>query len=357
HGHFPPLVVPVRALASLRTEDDHRVTFALELADASGRLALNAEGHHDMTRGSGELRGQLKRLTFLPTVLEPSRLFPVLAGKFEEVDGAVDATGRISWDGGEPVSSLDLLVEVKRLTTGEITVENANTIVHFDSLFPPTTPPGQEILVGLIDVGVPMTRGRLLFQLRGDGSVEVELDELLLFGGSIGSEPFRLSPTDPNFAVDLEVSGVQLARILKLAEYGDFSATGLLDGTIPVVVENGEVAIRGGVLETRAGGGTLSYHPKEVGSALTEVDASTALFLDAIENFQYDTIRVSLDEGEAEELVLGLSLKGRNPDVYGGVPFALNVTITGPLDAILSRGLATYTLPERIRERILEFGD
>ena len=250
-------------------------------------------------------------------------------------------------------SDLDLSVVLRELTTSEVRVENSSAEIQFSQLLPPTTPPGQEIKIGVADVGVPLSDGRLVFELPGDGTIKAQVRELDMFGGLLNSEPFEYAPGMDPFTLVLAVNGVELEQLLAIAKLGDISASGTLDGVIPVTVENGEVAIRGGNLTSGEGGGILRYKPRDIGPALEAAEFSTGLFLQAVENFYYDSVQVTLDEGEAEDLVLGLQLKGKNPDLYAGAPFELNVNLSGPLRALLDRGIKTYKLPDRIRSQII----
>ena len=228
--------------------------------------------------------------------------------------------------------------------------------MRFESLFPLATAPEQVLTIARMDVGVPLTSGRLVYRLHEDGRLEARLTEFDLFGGRIESEPMMLDIATGDVTAVLNVTGMPLAQLLELTRFGELSATGVLDGTIPIVVEDGEVAIRGGVLDS-VGGGVLRYRPAAVGPALREVDRNTELFLRAVENFHYDRIHVGLDEGDAEEMILRFEIEGRNPELYGGTPVARNISLTGPLRRMLSRSLALYRLPERIGDELERFGE
>ena len=224
---------------------------------------------------------------------------------------------------------------------------------YCSAVLTPATPPDQVINIGLLDVGVPLSDGRLVFQILA-GRLEAQLHELDMFGGLLNSEPFVFEPGMDPFNVVMAVNGVQLGELLAIAKLGEVSATGTLDGVIPVFIENGEVAVRGGLLTSGEGGGILRYRPKDIGPALQKAEFSTGLFLQAVENFHYEKVRVTLDEGDAEDMVLGFHLEGKNPDLYGGAPFELNVNLTGPLRQLLDRGIKTYKLPDRIRQQVID---
>ncbi len=348
HGGDPAPVVPLTARLSVAPGDDGVLTLQGEAGDAGGRIRLAFEGRHDLASGRGAGDVTLEPLAFLPTVLQPEALFPVLAGRFREVDADIGFAGTARWGDGGFALPGTVSFEARSLGIDEVRVENARGDVVFEDLVVPRTPPGQTISVGLIDVGVPLTDGEVVVHLPGDGAVNAQLTELEMFGGSLESDPFSFRPPSRDVETVLRVEGVALDQMLAATKgAGELAVSGTLDGVIPLSFVDGEASIAGGQLATKDGGGVLRYVPGDVG-ALDEQEFSTGLFLDAVKNFHYDSISLSIDEGEAEDLRLGLQLRGNNPDLYGGAPLELNVNLEGPLQQVLSRGLATYTLPSRL---------
>jgi hypothetical protein len=53
---------------------------------------------------------------------------------------------------------------------------------------------------------------------------------------------------------------------------------------------------------------------------------------------------------------IALHLAGANPDLYDGHPVEFNLDLEGELANILRQGIASYQIPDRIRERMQGFG-
>lgn len=347
HSGRPAAVVPLSAQLKVTPQGDGTLALRGSAADAGGRIRLTVEGAHDLATGRGSAGATLAQLSFVPTVLQPDALFPILSGRFNEVDADVGFAGMLNWGNGGLTVTGTVTFEARTLGVAEVKVENATGEIVFEDLVTQRTPPGQTVAVGLIDIGVPLTNGDVIVHLPGDGTVNAQLAGLEMFGGSLESDPFTVEAGD--FETVLRVKGVALDQMLAATKgAGELAVSGRLDGTIPLSFIDGEASINGGQLATTAGGGVLRYAPGEVGDVLDAEEFSTGLFLEAVENFHYDSINLTLDEGEAEDLLLGLQLRGSNPDLYGGAPLELNVNLEGPLQQILTRGLATYTLPERL---------
>ena len=145
--------------------------------------------------------------------------------------------------------------------------------------------------------------------------------------------------------------------MLALARSSDLTATGTLNGSIPVAIDSGEVAIRDGVLESAPGGDSIRYRPTAVGPSLSEANERMELFLQIVDDFQYDKVKVTLNEDIDNEVEFRFKIEGHNKEVYKGIPVELNIAMDGPLRKILTQGLKTYQLPERILTGMKRFED
>jgi hypothetical protein len=77
-----------------------------------------------------------------------------------------------------------------------------------------------------------------------------------------------------------------------------------------------------------------------------------ALVLSALGDFRYDRLWLTLDRDRNGEATLSLHVRGNNPAFYDGYPVELNLALNGRLDRILHDSLASYSVPELVRERL-----
>lgn len=351
-----PIVVPLRLNVNA-TRRKGQIEFSGRLFDAPERLSVRASGRHDIAKNSGAASFDLDPLAFLPTVLQPRQLFPVLGNSLREVDGRIGGHARLQWQAGVPRSSASLFVELRSLDVEGAALENVAATITFDSLFPLSTPPNQEIHIGLLDIGVPLTQGRVEFQIQADGAIRAALRELDFFGGRIETDTIAIPSNLDGFSIPLRVTGVRLESLFALAEIGGLEATGTLNGTLPLVIVNGVVALRHGVLESAPGGGAIRYRPQSIGPALADANEGMKLFLQLVHDFTYDSVRVTLDEDPSGGVSSRFEIRGSNATVYDGIPVELNISMSGPLRDILHQSIKTYTLPERLLTRIQGAGD
>ena len=342
---------PLGADILLRTDEVGLLLVNARLADSGGDLNIDLAVRHNWLTGAGDATASIERITLAPGPFRLEQIFPVLHGMVSEAEGTIDLSAQARWLGSDLQTGARLQVELDRVATSEWSAEALSGAIDFDSLFPLTTPPDQEIRIGRLDIGLPVTNGRVRAQLKRDGVIEGRITGLDIFGGRIESDRFVFDPGSGDFSVVLHATGLRLDEVLASAEFGSLTSTGELSGDIPLRVTNGEVAISGGELRATSGGGVIVYTPGQGGAQVGAANDAMALVLEALENFHYDDVVMRVDEGAAEEMELRFSLSGRNPDLYDGKPLVLNITLSGPLQEILNRGRETLTLPTDILER------
>ena len=91
----------------------------------------------------------------------------MLGELLDEVSGTIALEGTLGWGAGDgrsrPISQL--LLERARLHGRAGPLQQVNGVVEIDRLSPLTTPPGQQLAIGLLDLGLPLTRGLIVFEL------------------------------------------------------------------------------------------------------------------------------------------------------------------------------------------------
>ena len=355
NGGDAAFVIPLRLAGAVDRTDD-RLAFTATVGDDAERLTAQLEGTHNLSTHDGRLGFETEGIGFAPGLVQPGHLFPLLRGLTEDVDGLVAAQGEIAWTNGEIIPDVTLLIENVSATIDQIRVEQVNTVIHMDGVWPPSTLAGQLVAVALLDAGLPLTDGVVSFRLTPEGIIDVDSAEWHWAGGTIGSGAQRIDPAVSEHDVVFDVADIDLAQVVALAEIGGIEASGLLSGRIPASFGDAGVVISGGVLEANAEGGVLRYKPDAAPSALRDAGEGATLMLAALENFEYELLRVTLDRRADGETNVGLHLRGANPSFYDGYPVEFNLNISAELDAMLQRGLESYRIPDVIAERLREFG-
>ena len=252
---------------------------------ATDRVVTLVDIRHDLSTGGGFANLDIEGLTF-DEQLQPEDLSVLALGVIANADGTITGNGRIDWSpSGQVTSTGSFSSDNLDFAAAFGPVKGASGTIEFSDLLGLTTAPNQKIRIGSVNPGIEVLDGEIEFSLQNG--------ELLAVSG--GSWPFMggtliLRNVDLNLGVSeersyiFEIVGLDAAQFIAQMELENISATGIFDGTIPIVFDaDGNGRIENGVLLSRAPGGNISY----VGE-LTYEDLS------AIANFAFDALR-SLD--------------------------------------------------------------
>lgn len=327
-------------------------TFASKTKPAA---SLEFSGTHHLGRGEGRFDVTVPKLVFDPDGLEPADLSPALKDVMKDVSGQIALVGEVEWQKDSLRSTADLLIEELGLTIGPARLERVNTLLHFDNLTPLTTAAGQELAIGLLDMGLPLTDGLVSMQLGEDGRLAVDQLTWRFADGKVRAEPFTFGSDVQDLTMVLEVDQLDLNGLFALTRLDGLSGEGRLDGSIPLTITDAGVAIDNGKLEA-TGSGVLRYKPDEASGALQAGGESIGLLLQALENFRYDELHITLDGRTDGKTDIGLHIRGANPDLYDGHPIEFNLELEGNLANIIQTNLSNYQIPDRIREKLQGFG-
>jgi hypothetical protein len=350
----PPLIAPLRLAGKADLIGDH-LSFAGILSDGAKRLSATVDIEHSFAANKGQLKLKMRPLVFKPGGLQPHDLVPPISPRIEEVTGNAAIGGAIAWSGGKVVSDLELLLQDLSFKSPQADVVRLNSVVEIDSLVPFTTRPGQQLAAGMVDVGLPLSDLIAAFRIEPGSQLVIENARLSLTGGEVTIPTVAINLADPRAELALNVKDVDLARLLQLAQIEGLAGTGSLSGRIPVSIAGDVVIIHNAALAA-TGPGSLRYAPATTPSALAGGGENVDMALQALSNFQYSDLTLTMSREAGGDTVALMKVKGRNPDFYGGYPVEFNLNISGKLDQIVDRSLAGYRIPESIRKSLGDFG-
>lgn len=338
--------------------------------DAEGEIVLEESAlqiarftaYHDVDDGVGRAEIRAADLQFSET-LQPYDITERARGMVENVRGPVSIVAEISWARDQILGvGLARLNGVSLATSTIPVVEDVRGDVYFDNIFELTTAPGQEIRIGLLDPGVTVRNGRVRFQLLDDQQVSIERAEFDFAGGVLAMAPatIRLGADETRFELALrDVEGSDMLRALHVQ---DLSVSGRFEGEFPLLLTRRSAFIQNGRLRA-LDGGMISY----TGAAGETTEGPARVAFDALREFQYDVLELTLDGDLGGEVVSSIEFSGRNTGeavdlgeiaavpglgnvTVRGVPFDFNVHITAPFRR-LAQTAATISDPTSLLDR------
>jgi hypothetical protein len=180
--------------------------------------------------------------------------------------------------------------------------------------------------------------------------------------GALGGQ-LSIAPGSWNFAaapvtVTLELDRLNLAQLLRVYPAEGLAGTGILSGTIPLLIDPATgVRVKRGRLGALEPGGQLQLSAERL-RALGQKNETMELVSKALENFNYSVLNSDIDYDENGTLMLGLHLKGSSPEVGDGRAVVLNINLEENIPALLTSlqlsGRVTDAVAERVKKLLKE---
>jgi Dicarboxylate transport len=174
-----------------------------------------------------------------------------------------------------------------------------------------------------------------------------------VFGGRLLlPEPALWDFGAPINTLTLRAQQWQLSDLVALQQDEDIQASGMLEGELPVTLDDGRIVIKKGYLRALPPGGSIRYSRNDTSRALGNKSTEVALALDLLSDFQYQVLSSTVDLDKAGNLQLGLSLAGHNPTLYEGRPVNFNINLEQNLDPLLQSLRLSDKLVKKIEKRL-----
>ncbi len=323
HDVPKPVIAPTEVRASGHMQKN---AFAF-----SGQLSVNKilnagfDGAYDVAHGAGSAKLDLAPLRFETRGKQPVDLVPIIGTAIEQVSGTLSGRATFAWGKDDPAVALSLKLDDVGFETSAVRVSALSGDVTLDSVLPPHTSQVQAATMKLHLPSLDEIPVDLRFSLPGDERLLIDSAMLGIAGGDLELANVELKQDAP-LSTTVGVKGVDLSQILTLIGVDGLTGTGTLDGQVPIRIATDGVSIPGGKLAAR-GPGTLAYG----GGALPDVAGtsgdSVRLLRQALGDFRYDSLVLTLDHKPVGGDSLLIALRGHNPAVLNSHPFAINVRL------------------------------
>jgi len=313
---------------------------------------------HDLTTAGGHADLFVDGIAFRPDGLQPRDLSESAYGVVSLVNGSVSGTGRIDWTEEAVTSRGEFTSAGLDFAAPFGPVTGASGTVVFTDLIGLTTAPAQRIQIAAINPGIEIYDGEVAFQLTGGQVIDVAGGAWPFLGGTL-----RLRPVTLNIGVEetrsyvIDIEGLEAGSFVERMDLNNVAATGVFDGTIPIVFDElGNGHLIGGMLVTRPPGGNLSY----VGQ-LTYEDLSYVgnLAFAALRDLRFSRAEILLDGPLTGELVTRVNFEGigQGETAQGNfitrkiaeLPIELRINIRAPFYQLMATTRSLYD-PSAVRD-------
>ena len=147
-----------------------------------------------------------------------------------------------------------------------------------------------------------------------------------VLGGRIELPLIRFDSSQDVNAFGIKVEGLQVSQLAALEADSGITATGTLDGLLPIILLPEGPQVPAGTLYARSPGGLINYQ-NDVAAALKDSDPTVGLAMQVLEDFHYDKLQTDITYQPNGELKLGLQFQGKNPTFFDGQATHLNLNL------------------------------
>lgn len=322
----------------------------------SDREIVRTSIRHDLDKGIGFAELDLPGILFDDT-LQPDSLTYLAEGVIALAEGTVSGKGRIDWTHDTVTSRGSFTTAKLDFAAAFGPVQGASGTVHFSDLLGLVTLPDQRFKIARMIPGIEVDDGEISFQLEPDRVLAVNWAQWPFLDGKLTLQPTRMVLGVAEVRrFTLKVDALNAARFISQMELGNLSASGLFDGTLPLVFDEEGGRIEGGELVSRAPGGNLSY----VGE-LTYKDMGTManFAFQSLRSLDFKRMEIALDGSLEGEIVTKLQFDGIRQGAgakrsiitrsLAGLPIQFNVNIRAPFQRLVSSFKGLYD-PRYIRD-------
>ncbi len=291
-------------------------------------------------------------IVFAPGKLQPADLFPRAKSYLQDFSGTVRLAGPIKWSKGKASAAVKLGLEKLTGDAGPVLFQNLNGVIEIDEPWPVSTRPNQELAIEQFIAGLPMTNALVRFELDGP-IMKVEEGRLDMAGGRASIAPTEIAMNAAGQRMTLNIDQLSVSELFKIAGVAGLSGEGAISGTAPITLFPNGIIVDNAKFSAAAPG-VLRYDAAQAPGALGSAGSSVSMALQALSDFHYKELIVTLNRKLTGDAELGLHISGSNPSFYNGYPVEFNLNLSGKLDEVLRKGLAGYRLPSIIEERLNE---
>lgn len=304
-ARFNPLIATG---ASLRLAGSIITTNAALRHPKSAQTLTNVAITHDLGTAAGRARLDVPGVTF-DTRFQPEDLSELSKGVIAIAFGKVSGEGQIDWTADAITSSGRFSTDGFDFGAAFGPVRGLQGTVVFTDLLNLTTAPDQRISIAAINPGIEVLAGTVQFELTDGTRLSLEDARFPFMGGELQLRPLVMDFSQPEERRYIfEITGLDAATFVAEMELSNLTATGVFDGTIPIIFDqDGNGRIEGGLLIARPGGGNVAY----IGDlAYEDLGAMGNYAFSALRSLDYRQMQVGLSGDLAGEIITNFDFDG-----------------------------------------------
>jgi hypothetical protein len=338
--------------------------FKLSLDDTAESMSLSLQGQANLLTGAGDytLNARSLDLAYATSSIMPLlQHFELLEQSVEITGGSVELATDLrsqSFDTATWQQKSQLALDNVSGSFDEYQFEGLNLAAHWSGIERWQSIGPAQLSLSKLDVGFDLVDIRAKVALPRATDIAQPVVRIEEFSaGAFGGRVFLPEARTWDFGATsnkatLRAEHWQLAELVALQQDQDIEARGILEGELPVTATQGRIIIEKGYLRALPPGGSIRYIANESSRALAASSPELGLALDLLSDFQYQVLSTEVELDQAGNLLLGLSLAGKNPERYEGRPINFNINLEQNIDPLLQSLRLSDKLVEKLENRL-----
>ncbi len=212
------------------------------------------------------------------------------------------------------------------------------------------------VKIEMLDIGLPIRNVVLSYSFDTlDQRLDIHSFQAAMLSGKVSFKDYSYYISDKessqNQVLNLNIDALDIAELLKKADYEAVMATGRLSGKLPIKVTTEGMSIDSGELTALAPGGIIRY---EADSAEPGLNSAVKLVREALNNYHYDQMKLVAHYSPKGDLQLDVRMKGMNPDMNQGQKINLNVNISDNIPMLLKSLQSSRVVTDILNNKLLK---
>ena len=247
------------------------------------------------------------------------------------IDNAGGNVGKLLFSGLSFDHELDILPKLHTISAGKIRLEHVDTGVIANNI----------------------SADLKLNTESSDSLPQVFLHNLTgeIFGGTFSAENLVYDLNNSTNRFNIKATNIDMAEIVKTQQLDDIVATGRIDGSIPVEINEEGIFIQDGLFINDVRNGTIRYNPA-TGTEQLKQNPITGIALDALRDFRYSYLSAGVNFTPEGRLRINLQLRGTSPELDTNRPVHLNINTEQNLLSLLKSLRYAQGISEKIDNKV-----
>ena len=319
----------------------------------NGRTVASVNGIHNLATSTGEGLLRVPDITFDDTSNSLSDFIAPLPVPVDLVSGVFGGNAELAWRLPEeefiPVLTGSVDFELTDIAGfyDNIGFLDLNTRLHAqlkEDLHVESVTE-EPFRVGRLDVGFPIEDIEAVYRFdSAKPAIQLRDAKMTLFAGRITADQMAYDATMQSNSSTLLLERIDIEQILSISAYEGITATGIINGEIPVTIRGSQLTVNDGRIVALPPGGTINYR----GGSTDTGNDNLNLVYGALRNYNYSQLEADVDYMADGELLLSVRMEGVAPAI-DNQRINLNVNIQDNIPTLLESLQAGRDIAESLQ--------